>query len=107
MGCVLQDVHGILQGMERTSALAKDPRRGEGKFWRRYNLNEVFRAPKHPFSSHLAMGVELGVERVQEVKLSRIVTNTVRNSHNGKYSLLLPLSSNVCKGTAAFEMFSE
>ena len=53
------------------------------------------------------MGVELGVERVQEVKLSRIVTNTVRNSHNGKYSLLLPLSSNVCKGTAAFEMFSK
>ena len=51
MGCVLQDVHGILQGMERTSALVKDPRGGEGKFWRRYNLNEVFRRQ----STHLVL----------------------------------------------------
>ena len=51
------------------------------------------------------MGVELAVERVREVKLSRIKTNAVRNSYDGKYSLLLPLSSNVCRGTAAFEMF--
>ena len=53
------------------------------------------------------MGVELAVERVREIKLSRIETDTERKSYDGNYSLLLPLSSNVCRGTAAFEMFSK
>ena len=46
--------------------------------------------------------------RFGEVKqLNRIVTNTVRNYHDGKYSWLLPLSSNICRGTAASEVFSK